>query len=199
MAKVKKVKNPPVEIATTEEFRDKVNRCGVLDAQMAKLKAQKKERVAQLGKRFDDKVAVLETERDTLMDQCEAYARAHAAEVFKPGTRTGETEAVEYNLHKNPPSVKPLPKIGGVKEVVKRILAKGKEWADALFLHKEPELSKDAVKAALAVHEERQSNPEAREGQFALSPAQLVELGLYLEESETFEVKVKGESQSEDN
>ena len=194
MAKVKKVKTPPVEIETTEEFRDKVNRCGVLHAQSEKLKAQKKARVAQLGKLFDDKVALVETELDSLMIQCEAYARAHGDEVFKPGTKSGETEAVEYNIHKNPDAVKPLPKIGGLKEVVQRIIKHGKDWAEALFLHKDPELSKEAVKAALAVHEERQANPAAREGQFALSPAQLVELGLYLEQSETFEVKVKGEN-----
>ena len=183
--------NVPTVIESSEEFREKVNRCGLLAAQVEKLKAQKKEMTAKLGKRYDEKVALVELEHVDLLSQCEAFARAHGDEVFKEGTRSGETEAVEYNIHKNPASVKALPKVGGLKAVVARIMDKGKEWADALFLHKDPELSKDAVKAAVAVHDARQKDPAAREGQFALSPAELVELGLYLEESETFEVKVK--------
>lgn len=188
MAKVK-IKKEVTSLESEAEFREAVNRCVVLEAQRNVLKARKKARTAKLAESFDAKIAPLEKEFAELLDDCRLYADTHP-EVLKKGARSGETEAAVYGYHLGNPAAKLL-KGRSWKPVVEAITKKGKEWMDALFAKKEPEVSKEAILAAHRAYVAQQTDVTADPYAFALSDAELAAIGVEVVQEDSFYIEPK--------
>lgn len=191
MAKTK-IKKEVHAFESEAEFREAVNRCVVLEAQKEVLKARKKELTAKLAERFDAKISPVEKEIAELLDDCRRYADEHP-ELLKPGTRSGETEAAKFGYHLGNPAAKLL-KGRSWKPVVEAITKKGKEWMDALFAKKEPEVSKEAVLAAWRAGKTAAETPAPAEDEskvFTLTEQQLTELGVKIEQEDSFYIEPK--------
>lgn len=191
MAKTK-IKREVHAFESEAEFREAVNRCVVLEAKKEVMKARKKERTAKLAECFDAKIAPLEQEITQLLDDCRRYADEHP-EMLKKGTRSGETEAAVYGYRLGNHAAK-LIKGRSWKPVVEAITQKGKEWMDALFAKKEPEVSKEAVLAAWRAGKTAAETPAPAEEEskvFSLSEQQLTELGVRIEQEDSFYIEPK--------
>lgn len=145
MAKVKVKKQG---ILNVDEFRTKVDRVALLEAELTAKATRHKVLVQRMKDKLSATVAEAEKEVKELLGQLADYAADHEAEVLEKGKRSGETPAARYGFRMGNKQLKAAK--GAKLADALDLLRQQKAEVQALWLRfKDPELDKEAILARM--------------------------------------------------